>query len=498
MAIEQAYYFSVALINLVFAFAGTRVKEVDNKTNSIVFFVISFFAYFVSWFIYVFEVGTILETISALAASVFVWAIVVFSIKRASVNVPWPLVISIFLVNCAAQVYFIIQGQFTYYLHVSGVFLPIAFGTSGYLLLKVKIKRYPSDRIVGYAFLLMAIIIMARSVLLETSPELFAKSSMYSQIIWPAFCAILGIFALLSYTEEAQKKLYKDSHTDQLTGLFNRRMFDVKLNDCLITLASSNDVASLIYMDLDGFKPINDQHGHFVGDKVLIELSARLAKFGKHDCFVSRLGGDEFCLLTHNTGKTLLEAKKHAFNKASEIQQLLTQPIETNGLILQVNSSIGIHLLTSDSKNASVALREADNAMYLSKKSKRGKISFSEELTQFNYGIVKIGVHEIDEEHQQIDDFVQSFFHHEYELETFISQLVVMLEQHFANETQVSQKLGLNITKQHEDHHVKLIQPLKNFTGLEENVSAQDFVSHLYKQLEKHALKFDIELIQTK
>ncbi|MDB1124931.1 hypothetical protein [Vibrio algarum] len=88
MSIEQAYFFSVALINLVFALAGARVKELENRANSIIYFMLSFFAYFVSWFIYVFEVNTLLEMLSALSSTIFVWGMVIFGCKRTETKVP--------------------------------------------------------------------------------------------------------------------------------------------------------------------------------------------------------------------------------------------------------------------------------------------------------------------------------------------------------------------------------------------------------------------------
>jgi len=496
MTIEQAYYFSVALINLVFAFAGTRVKELDHRSNSIIYFIISFFSYFVSWSIYIFEVGTILESLSAFTSSIFVWAMVIFSCKRALIKVPWFLISGMFVINCCAQIYFISQNEFTYYLHVSAIFLPMAFGSISYTILKIKKNRYPSDSIVGYAFLLMMMIIISRSILLETSPELFARSTMYTQIIWPAFCSIVGIYTLFSYTEEAQYRLEKDSHTDQLTGLSNRRAFDTKLKSYLNSFSKTTNVGILIYLDLDGFKPINDQYGHYVGDQVLVELGARLSTLCQKGEVVARLGGDEFAVLIMDTNDTQVETRISAQKFSLRIQRVLKNPIITQGLILQVNCCIGIHLLTPTGQTAHIALTEADNAMYHSKKSQRGSITFSNDIANENYGVIKIGINEIDKDHQEIDDLIQSLLNKNDNFSVHIPKLKTRLEQHFHTEQQVSERLGLNMTRDHITQHEEIIKRLDECSQLNDVNSAHEYITNIYKQIERHAREYDRELIQ--
>ena len=495
MAIEQAYFFSVALINLVFAFAATRVKELENRSNSIRFFMIAFFAYFVSWFIYVFEVGTMLEITSAFTSTIFVWAMVIFACKRTATKVPWLLIIGLFSLNCAAQLYFILQSDLTYYLHISGVFLPVAFGSISYMFLRLKTVRYPSDSVVGYAFLFMAFVIMSRSILMEVSPELFSQSSIYSQIIWPAFCAVIGVFALLSYTEEIQSKLEKESNTDQLTGIYNRRMFDSKLKHVLGKLIQHNHVGALIYLDLDGFKPINDRFGHYVGDTVLVELGSRLQHRCQFNEVVARLGGDEFAILIVNAGSSLDEAESHAQKVAQQIQQLVKNPINTHGLVLQVDCSVGIHMLSPNSQSAHIALREADNAMYRSKKSQRGSITFSSETPKANYSIAKIGIDEIDEDHQLLDDLIQTVHNNHRDFTDFRSLFKQQMKQHFQNEVKVSKRLGLNMTSEHIQQHAQIIKSLNELSSLADEDSVHEYLAIVHKILETHALEFDRALV---
>lgn len=491
MSVEQAYYFSVALINLVFALAGTRVREHEGSSNSIVFFMISFFAYFVSWFVYAFEVGKVLEIIGALTASTFVWGMVMFGAKRCSVNLPWQLPVGLFTLQCITQFYTLQQADLTNYFHVSAVFLPIAFCTIGYMFLKLKAERNPSDIAVGYAYLFMAVIIIGRSVLLETSPELFALSSLYSQAIWPAFCATIGVFALLSYTEEAQNRVEKESNTDLLTGLNNRRMFDVELTHCLNGLARSNNYGALIYFDLDGFKPINDQYGHNIGDQVLIELGIRLKKSARSNEILARLGGDEFALLLTDIGSVQSEARKQAEKLAVRMQELVKIPIRYGTYTIQVTSSIGIHMIAPGSHSEILVLTEADNAMYQSKAIKKGSITFSDDLVKSEYVIAKIGVRDIDNEHEEIDDLIHSLLNNNIIKADNIKSLEQYIKRHFSSEERLSNELGLNMTAEHLKDHRNILKTLTNRDEKNDNYLTKEFVSLIGKLMSKHTFEHD-------
>lgn len=375
MSIEQAYFLSVALINLVFSFAGTRVQ--DQNSNSILYFMISFLAYFVSWFVYVLEMNTLLELVGAISASMFVWGMVVFATKRCEVRFSWYWPISLFVLQCSFQFYAILQADLTTYLHVSAFFLPIAFFAIAFMFLKLKVERHPSDAILGYAFIVMALIVDGRSILLETSPEWFSRSSLYTQIIWPAFCTTVGVFSLLSYTEEAQQRLQEESNTDYLTGLANRRRFEEGLVACLAHLKRSDYYAALVYFDLDKFKPINDHYGHAIGDVVLNQIGHRIKSASRSDELAARLGGDEFAILLTQGCDSYSKMKQQAETLALRIQDLINAPIKYNQHEIQVNSSIGIHIIEPNSPNSTMVLTAADNAMYRSKATNPGTIVFS-------------------------------------------------------------------------------------------------------------------------
>jgi diguanylate cyclase (GGDEF)-like protein len=378
MSSDQIYYLTVAFINLVLAFAGTRVKATSSKSRSTPFLIGSFFAFAISWFLYSLDLTLYIEITSTILSTIFVWGITVFSFKRCGVKTPWRLISGLFLVNVIAQTFFTIEHNINYVLHTGSVFIPIAFFTCGYLFLKKKEDRNPSDVIIANACFFLSTIVIARSILLETSSELFSLTSASTQIIWPVFSVVTGVFFLLSFTEEVQKNLKNETITDSLTGLFNRRMFDEQFKLLIPALVRSRNFGILIYLDLDRFKRINDDYGHNIGDKVLIEFGSRLNLSSRGEEATARIGGDEFAMLIKNAGKELSAAHESAQSLALRISNRMKEPMYIDGISLQISCSIGVHILTPEAKDAELEVKAADVAMYQAKKLHDNSIAFSD------------------------------------------------------------------------------------------------------------------------
>ena len=156
---------------------------------------------------------------------------------------------------------------------------------------------------------------------------------------------------------------------DPLTGLANRRHFLEVLERRLTCVGQQRDAFALMFIDLDRFKPINDVHGHAVGDHVLHEIAARLSSFRDNDSFAARLGGDEFAVLLGRSGR------QSAAQVAQRILDELSAPILVPGLKISVGASIGIAMCPDDADNAAEALRRCDAAM-LRAKEDRGTFLF--------------------------------------------------------------------------------------------------------------------------
>lgn len=131
-------------------------------------------------------------------------------------------------------------------------------------------------------------------------------------------------------------------------------------------------------LDLDGFKSINDAHGHGAGDAVLVEIAKRMQSITRLEDIAARVGGDEFVVLVSH----LDVDERVAHDKASRIAEKLTnrvnKPIDFNGKTLHVGASIGIRFLGLEELDAESAIRDADIAMYRAKQAGKGCVVFFE------------------------------------------------------------------------------------------------------------------------
>jgi diguanylate cyclase (GGDEF)-like protein/PAS domain S-box-containing protein len=167
----------------------------------------------------------------------------------------------------------------------------------------------------------------------------------------------------------SQERLSFEAAHDPLTGAFNRRFFMRAVDDALRDLQSRNAAHGLIFFDLDGFKPINDRHGHEAGDRLLIELTATLgARLRDGDVF-GRIGGDEFALLLYGCPPEQTAKIANDILEAVRGFALLWQ-----GHSLRVGASIGAVSLDGTAESAADELRRADRACYDAKRAGRNRV----------------------------------------------------------------------------------------------------------------------------
>ena len=161
--------------------------------------------------------------------------------------------------------------------------------------------------------------------------------------------------------EERQRFAFKASH-DSLTDLPNREEFYARLDTAVRESSQKRLQMALVYIDLDGFKPINDTHGHYAGDKVLKITGQRLREVLRHTDVAARIGGDEFALILHGVQKR--SDIDLALNK---LLYTLSIPIDIEGREAKVHASAGVAIFPQDSRAMLVLCRLADDAMYKAK-----------------------------------------------------------------------------------------------------------------------------------
>jgi diguanylate cyclase len=172
---------------------------------------------------------------------------------------------------------------------------------------------------------------------------------------------------LATSLNEANIQLRRQAFCDPLTALPNRLLFEERLNQTLQRVGRTPSAMAVLFIDLDGFKPINDAHGHDIGDQVLRIVAARLSRSVRSDDMVGRLGGDEFACLLSN-----LPSREQLCHLACKLVDAVAAPIQLGGLELTVRPSIGIATCPADGVTAPELLRNADAAMYRAKRSGSG------------------------------------------------------------------------------------------------------------------------------
>ena len=176
--------------------------------------------------------------------------------------------------------------------------------------------------------------------------------------------------AEISEREAAEARAQSLARHDPLTGLANRRHFLEELDRRLTLIGNESCAFALLFVDLDRFKPINDVHGHAIGDQLLQVIATRLSSCLRDDSFVARLGGDEFAVLLEDA-----KDREGVASAARRVLHELSAPILVNGLKLAVGASIGIALCPEDGRDAAELLQRGDAAM-LRAKEDRGAYKF--------------------------------------------------------------------------------------------------------------------------
>lgn len=166
-----------------------------------------------------------------------------------------------------------------------------------------------------------------------------------------------------------EERIRYQANFDALTGLPNRALFLDRLSQALPTMARAGARLGLMFIDLDGFKLVNDTLGHDLGDHLLREAAARLGKCVRSGDTVARLGGDEFTVIMPN-----LHEPRDAPLVATRVLEALAKPFDLNGHEAFVSASIGITVFPDDARDANGLLRNADTAMYRAKE--QGKANF--------------------------------------------------------------------------------------------------------------------------
>lgn len=172
----------------------------------------------------------------------------------------------------------------------------------------------------------------------------------------------VGVFTDITSSKRQQEQLSLMAHYDVLTGLPNRALFVDRFHQAIAHSKRTETMLAICFLDLDNFKPVNDNYGHETGDKLLIEVAKRISANLREEDTVSRQGGDEFALLLND-----IESYTQCEQTLQRIHHALAEPYLINDYPHKITASSGVTLYPSDNGDIDTLLRHADQAMYQAK-----------------------------------------------------------------------------------------------------------------------------------
>ncbi len=199
--------------------------------------------------------------------------------------------------------------------------------------------------------------------------ELWLGQNTQIKVVGEKRCGYLGVARDITDLKEAREKLIYMSTHDTLTELPNRVLFQEKLSYVLASAKRRNQFAGVMFLDLDGFKAVNDSYGHDVGDMLLKSVARRLIDCVREIDIVSRLGGDEFTIILES-----VQNLNEIVTVARRIISSIAQPFRLGEIEARLTASVGISVYPTDGHTGEMLLKKADDAMYRAKD--LGKNSF--------------------------------------------------------------------------------------------------------------------------
>ena len=317
--------------------------------------------------------------------------------------------------------------------------------------------------------------------------------------------AVVGMALDVTEQVRAQRQLKYLAFYDPLTGLPNRALFYDRLGQALARGERSRERFALLMLDLDGFKAVNDTHGHETGDALLAAVGRRLRHCVRDSDTVARMGGDEFVVLLAD-----LPEADAASAVAGKILTAFRDPFDAAGRECRVGTSIGICVYPEDGDDMESLLGRADAAMYESKA--RGKNTSTRHRPALaSGGPVKmlhldlgpemtVGVPVIDQQHARLADLLNRVAdavkrgRDRERITVLLDELVVFTRHHFETEQRLMERHGYPETTAHSQEHGRLLADLISIRAHADGGSLMLTLQSLKEWLVSHIAHGDREL----
>ena len=284
--------------------------------------------------------------------------------------------------------------------------------------------------------------------------------------------ALEGIIVDISELKQIEAQIQHLASYDNLTSLPNRALFSDRIDRALLSAQRNSSKLALFFIDLDQFKPINDELGHDTGDWLLQAAAQRMTESVRESDTVARIGGDEFAVVLQDIA-TLQDAR----TVAEKIRTTLNRPFSTpSGVTLHISCSIGVALYPEDGDNQRDLLRAADEAMYRAKKRGRNAVELCQPLGSqagpaASRSIIRLawkaeylsGEPGIDAEHQQLFRMANQLFEQAASQKSdpagfnaALDDLLQHVTSHFDNEEALLRRIGYSELEEHVRQHSQL------------------------------------------
>lgn len=288
---------------------------------------------------------------------------------------------------------------------------------------------------------------------------------------------------------------------DTLTGLPNRSLLEDRLFQAIARVRRNGKLAALLYADLDGFKPVNDRHGHQAGDLVLQTVGGRMLACVRETDTVARIGGDEFAIVLE-APEQLLQAELIA----RKLIPSVAEPIELpDGATVCVTCSVGISLCPTNGMSPRALINAADQAMFLAKNLGRGQFRVSAEPAgagepdnwMGEHEADSIGVLEIDQQHEQLVAMANRLHRAIEHADSYaiqaalLDELISYAQFHFAAEEALMGRYDYPGAEAHKRQHEQLITQVLFFRYALSNSDSQMILSALRPWLIRHIKSYD-------
>jgi diguanylate cyclase (GGDEF)-like protein/hemerythrin-like metal-binding protein/PAS domain S-box-containing protein len=327
--------------------------------------------------------------------------------------------------------------------------------------------------------------------------------------------ALEGIIVDISDQKQIEEQIQHLASYDNLTNLPNRALFTDRIERALLSAQRHGFKMAIFFIDLDQFKPINDERGHDVGDWLLQAVAQRMTESVRESDTVARLGGDEFVVLLPT-----IATQQDACSVAEKIRCALNRPFMTPaGIMLTISCSIGVALYPEHGDKERDLLRAADEAMYRAKKGGRNAIELCqpaepEAMASTSHSIIRLvwkpeylsGEPTIDTEHKELFQLANQLFelaasqkNDPTRLNPALDELLHHVTTHFEHEEALLRQINYSDVDEHTRQHTLLKEQVIALRQVakERDISAGELVDFLaIKVIHEHLLETDQKYFQ--